>query len=89
MTSPSDSPQNAVRVYVVAQTAFVWDVDDIAQLRSKYKICGILTGTLPQHAQQNVFLGPPLVLMPEEVVFLVNKRTFPSATSQSNSSLNI
>ena len=44
---------------------------DIATLRSKYHICGILTGTLPHLSQQNVFLGVPLVLMPEEVVLLV------------------
>jgi hypothetical protein len=44
---------------------------DIATLRSKHHICGILTGTLPHLSQQNVFLGVPLVLMPEEVVLLV------------------
>src|ERR1700722_4551922 len=46
---------------------------DIAKLRSEHRICGILTGTLPHLSQQNVFLGPPLVLMPEEVVLLVEK----------------
>lgn len=53
--------------------AYVWNVDDIATLREKYRICGILTGTLPQLSQQNVFLGVPLVLMAEEVVLLVEK----------------
>ncbi|TFL07495.1 hypothetical protein BDV98DRAFT_647067 [Pterulicium gracile] len=72
--SNSAVPPPPVHIHVAQQTAFVWDVDDIATLRSKHHICGILTGTLPQHSQQNVFLGPPLVLMPEEVVFLVNKR---------------
>ncbi|KAI6045446.1 tRNA intron endonuclease [Pisolithus marmoratus] len=33
----------------------------------------MLTGTLPHLSQQNVFLGVPLLLMPEEVVFLVQK----------------
>ncbi|KAJ7632465.1 hypothetical protein FB45DRAFT_745351, partial [Roridomyces roridus] len=51
--------------------AFVWDVDDIATLRSKHHVCGIFTGTLPHLSQQNLFLGVPMVLMPEEVVFLV------------------
>ncbi|EGN95466.1 hypothetical protein SERLA73DRAFT_186486, partial [Serpula lacrymans var. lacrymans S7.3] len=51
--------------------AYVWDVDDIATLRSKHHICGILAGTLPHLSQQNVFLGVPLLLMPEEVAFLV------------------
>jgi len=53
--------------------AYVWDVDDIAALRSLHHICGILTGTLPHVSQQNVFLGVPLILMPEEVVLLVDK----------------
>lgn len=44
---------------------------DIRRLRSEYHICGVLAGTLPHLAQQNVFLGVPLLLMPEEVVFLV------------------
>lgn len=46
---------------------------DIAILRSKYHVCGILTGTLPHLSQQNVFLGTPLILLPEEVVLLVEK----------------
>ena len=33
-----------------------------------------LTGTLPHLSQQNVFLGVPLVLLPEEVVLLIEKR---------------
>ena len=48
---------------------------DIATLRSKYNICGVLTGTLPHIPQQNVFLGVPLVIMPEEVVLLVENST--------------
>jgi len=51
--------------------AYVWDVDDLATLRSKHRICGILSGTLPHLSQQNVFLGIPLILMPEEAVLLV------------------
>lgn len=34
-------------------------------------MCGTLIGTLPQIAQQNVFLGLPLQLMPEEAAYLV------------------
>lgn len=44
---------------------------DIAIIRSKHHICGILVGTLPHLSQQNAFLGVPLVLMPEEAVLLV------------------
>ena len=45
---------------------------DIAIIRSQHRICGVLTGTLPHLSQQNVFLGVPLVLMPEETVLLVD-----------------
>lgn len=48
---------------------------DIATLRSHHHVCGLLTGTLPHLSQQNVFLGVPLLLMPEEVVLLVDKGT--------------
>lgn len=43
-------------------------------MRAEHHICGVLTGTLPHVSQQNVFLGPPLILLPEEVVLLVKKR---------------
>jgi len=56
---------------VANQTAYVWDVDDIATIRADHHICGVLSGTLPHLSQQNMFLGVPLVLMPEEVVLLV------------------
>jgi len=44
---------------------------DIATIRSKHHICGILVGTLPHLSQQNVFTGVPLLLMPEEAVLLI------------------
>jgi len=46
---------------------------DIAVIRTDYRVCGTLLGTLPHLSQQNVFLGVPLVLQPEEAVFLVDK----------------
>ncbi|KAH9999059.1 hypothetical protein BJV77DRAFT_656332 [Russula vinacea] len=63
-----------IPIHVSNHTAFVWDVDHAATLRSEHRICGVLTGTLPHLSQQNVFLGLPLVLMPEELVLLVEKQ---------------
>lgn len=60
-----------ILISVANKRAFIWEVDDIAVIRAKHRICGILTGTLPHVSQQNVFLGVPLLLMPEEVVLLV------------------
>ncbi|CAI4055774.1 hypothetical protein SUVZ_01G0690 [Saccharomyces uvarum] len=47
----------------------VFDMHDIQLLR-KYGICGVLSGTLPTAAQQNVFLSVPLRLMLEDVLWL-------------------
>lgn len=41
--------------------------------RTEHHICGLLTGTLPLIPQQNVFLGLPLRLLAEEVVYLLRK----------------
>ncbi|KAH8108160.1 tRNA-intron endonuclease catalytic domain-like protein [Cristinia sonorae] len=68
MDSPSE---RAIELRISNNKAYVWDVEDLALLRAKHHICGVLTGTLPHVSQQNVFLGMPLVLMPEEVVLLV------------------
>ena len=46
---------------------------DIAVIRIQHRVCGTLLGTLPHLSQQNVFLGVPLVLQPEEAVLLVDK----------------
>ena len=46
---------------------------DIAVIRTEYRVCGTLLGTLPHLSQQNAFLGVPLVLQPEEAVLLVDK----------------
>ena len=75
-----------IQIYVSNNKAYIWSVQgmasirsplcahfslDVAELRVKHRICGTLTGTLPHLAQQNFFLGLPLLLMPEEVVLLI------------------
>ena len=47
---------------------------DVKRLRIDHHISGVLSGTLPQVAQQNVFLGLPLQLLPEEVAVLLHHR---------------
>ncbi|KAJ7273556.1 hypothetical protein B0H12DRAFT_961179, partial [Mycena haematopus] len=60
-----------IHLRVANKKAYVWDVEDIATIRSKHRLCGVFTGTLPHLSQQNLFLGVPMVLLPEEVVLLV------------------
>lgn len=47
---------------------------DVALLRVHHRITGLTAGTLPGVAQQNAFLGLPLLLAPEEVVLLLSLR---------------
>jgi len=46
---------------------------DLKQARTQHNLCGLLSGTLPLIPQQNVFLGLPLRLLPEEVVYLLRQ----------------
>jgi len=61
-----------IAISLVVSQYFVFDRDVIRYLRLEHHICGVLTGTLPQVPQQNVFMGLPLQLMPEEVKILVD-----------------
>jgi len=58
--------QNLERYFLYDSTAITW-------LRREHHILGVLIGTLPQIPQQNVFLGIPLELQPEEARLLVEK----------------
>ncbi|GJJ12244.1 hypothetical protein Clacol_006485 [Clathrus columnatus] len=62
-----------IPLYISNENAYVWTAQDVSTLRAQHRICGTLVGTLPHLAQQNFFLGLPLLLMPEEVVLLVEK----------------
>ena len=52
---------------------FLFSADTITWLRREHHILGVLIGTLAQVPQQNVFLGIPLELQPEEARLLVEK----------------
>ncbi|KAF7338426.1 tRNA-splicing endonuclease subunit Sen34 [Mycena venus] len=65
------STKARIHLRVANKKAYVWDVEDIATIRTKHRLCGVFTGTLPHLSQQNLFLGVPMVLLPEEVVLLV------------------
>ncbi|KAG9019600.1 tRNA-splicing endonuclease subunit [Tulasnella sp. 427] len=62
-----------IPIHVSNKKAYIWDVESAEIVRTKHHITGLLTGTLPSLAQQNVFLGLPLSLMAEEAVYLVEK----------------
>ena len=51
----------------------LFDINVVTWLRREHHILGVLLGSLPQIPQQNVFLGLPLELIPEEARLLVEK----------------
>ena len=60
-------------IFKLAHKYLVYDADTVSYIRREYNICGVFIGSLPQAPQQNVFLGLPLELMPEEARLLVEK----------------
>ncbi|PVI02514.1 SEN34 subunit of tRNA-splicing endonuclease [Periconia macrospinosa] len=57
----------------VAGRYLLFDVDVMMHARRAYNICGVHVGTVPNLSQQNVFLGIPLELQPEEARVLVEQ----------------
>ena len=73
MTAPT-APSLPFPVFQVSQKVgryLLYDISVITWLRKNHNILGVLIGTLPQIPQQNVFLGLPLELQPEEARLLV------------------
>ncbi|KAH7395011.1 tRNA-splicing endonuclease-like protein subunit sen34 [Phaeosphaeria sp. MPI-PUGE-AT-0046c] len=57
----------------VADRYLLFSIDVISHCRRNHNICGLLIGTIPNLSQQNVFLGIPVELMPEEARVLVER----------------
>lgn len=66
-------PDLPIPISFISGRYLLFSVDAATYLRREHHICGVLIGTLPQAPQQNVFLGLPLELMPEEARILVEK----------------
>ncbi|EMR87777.1 hypothetical protein ACHAP3_000288 [Botrytis cinerea] len=71
--SPNFVPE-PVAISFIAGRYLLFDIDVVTHLRRTYHICGVLTGTIPQIPQQNLFLGLPVELLPEEAKVLVDKK---------------
>ena len=74
--APALVPNSVAEPFLISHIAgryLLFDVDVIAHCRRAHNICGVLVGTIPNLSQQNVFLGVPLELMPEEARVLVEK----------------
>ena len=73
MTAPTAPtlPFPVFQVSLKVERYLLYDIDIITWLRKNHNILGVLIGTLPQIPSQNVFLGLPLELQPEEARLLV------------------
>ncbi|MCJ1357677.1 MAG: tRNA-splicing endonuclease subunit [Icmadophila ericetorum] len=70
---PPELPFPLFRISSDVEHYFLYDINTITWLRKNHHVLGVLIGTLPQIPQQNVFLGLPLELMPEEARLLTEK----------------
>ena len=78
MDSPSElgfdyQPDLPVPISVVGGRYLLFDVKIATYLRREHRICGAQVGTLPLAPSQNVFLGMPAEIMPEEAQLLVER----------------
>lgn len=73
MTAPSDGVIEPIPISLISGRYLLFDIDTVTHLRRAHNICGVLMGTIPQIPQQNVFLGLPVELLPEEAKLLVEK----------------
>ena len=68
-----DLPFPVFQISQKTKRYLLYDVETITWLRRIHNFLGVLIGSLPQSPQQNVFLGLPLELQPEEARLLVEK----------------
>jgi len=73
MTPLSDSISEPIPISQIAGRYLLFDITAVTYLRRTHRICGVLIGSIPQIPQQNVFLGLPVELLPEEARLLVEK----------------
>jgi tRNA-splicing endonuclease subunit Sen34 len=71
---PSEvGPTLPIPISQIGPNYMIFSPTHLSYLRRTHHIIGVLTGTIPQAPQQNVFLGLPLQVLPEETRLLVEK----------------
>ncbi|KAJ4351535.1 tRNA-splicing endonuclease subunit [Didymosphaeria variabile] len=72
--APDTPPdQEPFPISYVAGRYLLFDPPTVAYARRRHNVIGVLIGTIPNLSQQNVFLGIPLELQPEEARVLVEQ----------------
>lgn len=78
MDSPEDLgfdhvPELPIAISCVTGRYLLFDVRIATWLRRQHNICGVTIGSLPLAPSQNMFLGVPVEIMPEEAQLLVER----------------
>jgi tRNA-splicing endonuclease subunit Sen34 len=72
--APDSTPDHSpFPISCIAGRYLLFDIDVISHARRAHNICSVLIGTIPNLSQQNVFLGVPLEITPEEARVLVER----------------
>jgi len=71
--APDTPVPNPFPISCIAGRYLLFDPPTIAHARRTHNITGVLIGTIPNLSQQNIFLGIPLELTPEEARVLVEQ----------------
>lgn len=71
MVQDKSEPQLPVPISAIDDRYLLFDIQAITWLRKHHNICGVFIGSLPQNPSQNVFMGLPLEIMPEEAQLLM------------------
>ncbi|XP_072175742.1 uncharacterized protein [Diadema setosum] len=66
-----DTETRIINLQLTAGQVYVWLPEDVKLLRQQHHIVGSMVGSIPGAPRQNVQLGLPLQLMPEEVAVLL------------------
>jgi tRNA-splicing endonuclease subunit Sen34 len=67
------TPELPIAISCVAGRYLLFDIKIATWLRRQHNICGITIGSLPLAPSQNLFLGIPVEIMPEEAQLLVER----------------
>jgi tRNA-splicing endonuclease subunit Sen34 len=73
MAESFDFVSEPIPISLISGRYLLFDIKVVTYLRRTHHICGTLIGSIPQIPQQNIFLGLPVELMPEEAKLLVEK----------------
>ncbi|KAL8984476.1 MAG: hypothetical protein Q9205_001570 [Flavoplaca limonia] len=71
--SAPDLPFPIFQISHTIRRYLLYDINTVTWLRRTHNILGVFIGSLPQSPQQNIFLGLPLELQPEEATLLLEK----------------